>query len=121
MLLAEEPMPIFKSGAFIQQCFAVHPLSLSFKMITLPDKAGILCANCNMRHRLTVGVFQTQVHDEPLVEHGAAEQLEKCTKAHADDLRVSGVNVEHDTVQLRCRVCSRTYQMNVSLFETYLP
>ena len=114
-------MPIFKSGAFIQQCFAVHPLSLSFKMITLPDKVGILCANCNMRHRLTVDGFQAQVHDQPLIEHAAAQQLESCTKAHADDLRVSGVNVEQDIVQLRCRECKRTYQMNVSLFETYLP
>ena len=114
-------MPIFKSGAFIQQCFAVHPLSLSFKMITLPDKVGILCANCNMRHRLTVRVFQAQVHDEPFIETEAPQQLESCTKAHADDLRVSGVNVEHNAVQLRCRVCKRTYQMNISLFETYLP
>ena len=114
-------MPVFKSGAFIQQCFAVHPLSLSFKMITLPDKVGILCANCNMRHRLTVEVFHTQVHDEPLVEQEAAQQLENCTKVHADDLRVSGVSVEHDAVELRCRACRRMYQMTISLFETYLP
>ena len=114
-------MPIFKSGAFIQQCFAVHPLSLSFKMITLPDKVGILCANCNMRHRLTVKLFQAQKHDEPLTEIGAAQQLERCTATHAEDLRVSGVQVEKDFIQLRCRVCKRTFHIDVSLFETYLP
>ena len=90
-------------------------------MITLPDKVGILCANCNMRHRLTVEEFHAQVHEEPLAEKEAAQHLERCTKAHAEDLRVSGVNVEQDVVQLRCRECKRTYQMNVSLFETHLP
>jgi len=112
-------MPIFNGGAFLQQCFAVHPLSLSFKIVALPDKVGILCANCNMRHRLTVKVFHTHIHDEPLTERGAAPHLKQCAKAHSDDLRVSGVNVESDSVQLRCRECQRTYHFNVSLFETY--
>ncbi len=114
-------MPIFNTGAFLQQCFAVHPLSLSFKMVTLPDKVGILCANCNMRHRLTVTMFQARQQDEPLTEQGAAPQLKLCSGSHSEDLRVSGVNVESDSVQLRCRECQRTYHFNVSLFETYQP
>ncbi len=114
-------MPIFNTGAFLQQCFAVHPLSLSFKMITLPDKVGILCSNCNMRHRLTVTNFHSHLQNETLPEGGAAPFLKQCAETHSEDLRVSGVNVERDSVQLRCRECQRTYHINVSLFETYQP
>ena len=114
-------MPIFNSGAFLQQCFAVHPLSLSFKMVTLPDKIGILCANCNMRHRLTLTMFHPRQQDEPMAENGAVPQLKLCAKTHSEDLRVSDVNVERDSIQLRCRECNRTYHFNVSLFETYQP
>ncbi len=114
-------MPIFNTGAFLQQCFAVHPLSLSFKMVTLPDKVGILCTNCNMRHRLTVTMFHARQQDAPMAEDGAGHQLKLCAKSHSEDLRVSDVKVESDSVQLRCRECNRTYQFNVSLFETYQP
>ena len=114
-------MPIFNTGAFLQQCFAVHPLSLSFKVVTLPDKVGILCANCNMRHRLTVTKFHTHQHNEELTDSGAVPHLKQCADTHSDDVRVSGVNVERDSVQLRCRECQRTYHIQVSLFETYQP
>jgi hypothetical protein len=33
-------MPTFKSGAFAQQCFSSHPLSLAFKALTLITPAG---------------------------------------------------------------------------------
>lgn len=114
-------MPIFNTGAFLQQCFAVHPLSLSFKMVTLPDKVGILCANCNMRHRLTVTNFHSPLQDNFLTDSDIAPRLKQCAETHAEDLRVSDVNVERDSVQLRCRDCHRTYLINVSLFETYQP
>jgi len=39
--------------------------------------------------------------------------------AHAADLRVSTVDVVHDSVKLRCGACSRTYKITVSAFETY--
>ena len=90
-------------------------------MVTLPDKVGILCTNCNMRHRLTVNKFQTHLADGPLTETGAAPHLKNCAEAHPEDLRVSGVNVEKDSVQLRCRECQRNYHIQVSMFETYQP
>lgn len=114
-------MAIFNTGAFLQQCFAVHPLSLSFKIVIRPDKIGILCTNCNMRHRLTIGRIQSQLHDEALIDSGAAPQLNQCAETHSEALRVNGVKVEGDLVQLRCRECQRTYRINVSFFETYQP
>ena len=112
---------IFKSGAFIQQCFAVHPLSLSFKMLSLPDKVGVLCTNCNMRHRLTVRLFKSQLGEEPLEEVGATDKLAQCTAAHPEDLRISEVSVERDSIQFRCRKCKRAYHVDVSLFESHQP
>ncbi|MGB0909630.1 MAG: hypothetical protein ACPGYT_04660 [Nitrospirales bacterium] len=112
-------MPVFQSPAFIQQCFAVHPLSLSVKMVELPEKVGILCENCNMRHRLQVSNCQSQIGDEPFTEAGAAHSLKQCMADHAVDLRVSQVNSQTDCVEFRCRLCRRAYQLDVSLFETH--
>ncbi len=112
-------MPVFKSPAFIQQCFAVHPLSLSVKMVELPEKVGIFCENCNMRHRLQVSSCLSQIGEEPLTEVGAAHSLQQCMADHAVDLRVSLVSAKSDSVEFRCRLCRRTYQMDISLFETH--
>ncbi len=112
-------MPVFQSPAFIQQCFAVHPLSLSVKLVSLPEKIGILCTNCNMRHRLQVARCQSQIGEEPYTEIGAADSLGQCMADHAVDLRVSQVSAHTDLVELRCRLCRRAYQMDVSLFETH--
>ena len=114
-------MPIFQTGAFLQQCFAVHPLSLSFKMVTLPDKVGILCTNCNMRHRLTATTLHTHRKEETLSDRDGSLQLKQCAESHSEDMRVSGVNVERDAVEIRCRKCQRSYQITVARFETYQP
>ncbi len=88
-------------------------------MVALPEKVGILCTNCNMRHRLQIVVCQSQIGEEPFSEVGAAQSLEQCMADHAVDLRVSQVSAESDSVEFRCRLCRRVYQMNVSLFETH--
>lgn len=114
--------PTFNSGAFIQQCFAVHPLSLNFKALTLPDKNGVvICANCNMRHRFTMRELTTRVGEESLPEQKATEYLAHCVEAHPENLRVSGVDVVQNSVQLRCGPCRKTYRIDVSVFETYQP
>ena len=112
-------MPIFKSPAFIQQCFAVHPLSLSVKMVDLPEKVGILCENCNMRHRLQITTCQSQIGEEPFTDVGASHSLKQCMADHAVDLRVSQISPQSDSVQFRCKLCRRAYHMDVSLFETH--
>ena len=88
-------------------------------MVALPEKVGILCTNCNMRHRLQIAFCQSQIGEEPFTEIGAAQSLEKCMADHAVDLRVSQVSAESDSVQFRCRLCRRAYQMDVLLFETH--
>jgi hypothetical protein len=102
-------MPTFKGGAFIQQCFASHPLSLNFKALTPPDTMLVNCTACDMRHRLIVRPGASP----------ASEELTACVRAHAGRLRVSAVDVMVDSVQFRCADCRRSYQIEVARFETY--
>ncbi len=112
---------IYKSGAFLQQCFSVHPLSLSLKMLTLPDKIGIACVNCKFRHRLTLNTISRIIGDSESFQEGAAESLQSCITQHQDALHVTEVSVKHDIVQFRCRLCKTGFQVNISLYETYQP
>ena len=112
-------MPTFKSGAFAQQCFSVHPLSLSFKALTPPDRVVVECTSCHMRHRFTVRTLTTRVAEAGGLEREATGDLGKCAAEHPGELRVSAVDVTSDAVKLRCGECRRTYSIAVSVFETY--
>ncbi len=112
---------VFQSGAFLQQCFSVHPLSLSFKRFTTPDTIGIFCIHCKSRHRLTVGTITRVLGDSELCEEGAGTKLEACANHHQEALHVTEVSVDRDIVQFRCRECRAGFQTTISLFETYQP
>ena len=112
---------VFQSGAFLQQCFSVHPLSLSFKMFTMPNTIGIFCVNCKSRHRLTVGTVTRIIGDSELCEEGASTKLGTCASHHQEALHVTEVSVERGIVQFRCRECRAGFQTTISLFETYQP
>jgi len=112
---------IFRSGAFLQQCFSVHPLALGVKMLTLPDKIGIACVHCKSRHRLTIGTITRLVGDSERDEDGAATGLASCVANHQQTLHVTEVCVERNIVQLRCRECKAGFQVVALLFETYQP
>lgn len=112
---------VFQSGAFLQQCFSVHPLSLSVKLFTRPDTIGIFCVNCKSRHRLTIGTITRIIGDSELSEEDASTKLEACAGHHQEALHVTEVSVERDIVQFRCRACRSGFQTTVALFETYQP
>lgn len=113
---------VFRSGAFLQQCFSVHPLSLSLKMLTLPDKIGIFCLHCKSRHRLTFDTISRVIGDAEFFEEGsAARMLEACANAHQEALHVTEVSVDRNIVQFRCRECNAGFQTRISLYETYQP
>lgn len=112
-------MPTIKSGAFVQQCFASHPLSLSFKTVTLPDRVVVTCTNCHMRHRFTVRELTVRPETANGPDRSATDELAQCGVNHPAELRVSGVDVVHDTVKLRCGECRRAYHLDVAAFETY--
>ncbi len=112
---------IFQSGAFLQQCFSVHPLSLSVKMFALPDKIGIACVQCKSRHRLTIGAIMRIIGDSEIRKDDASTGLASCVTNHQEALHVTAVCVEQDIVQFRCRECKAGFQATVPLFETYQP
>ncbi len=112
-------MPTFKSGAFAQQCFSAHPLSLNFKALLSPDRLSVACTNCHMRHRFTFRSLTTREGEESAAAREATGDLAKCAAAHPAELRVSLVDVVQDAVKLRCGECRRTYTLDVSAFETY--
>ncbi len=112
-------MPTFKSGAFAQQCFSAHPLSLNFKALLSPDRLTVACTNCHMRHRFTFRSLTTREGEESAAAREATDELAKCAAVHPSELRISLVDVVRDTVKFRCGVCRRTYTIDASAFETY--
>ena len=112
---------VFQSGAFLQQCFSVHPLSLSVKVFNRPETIGIVCMNCKSRHRLTVETLTLIIGDVESGQEGASTKLEACIRHHQEALHVTEVSVDRDLVQFRCRACKTSFQATVSRFETYQP
>ena len=112
-------MAIYKSGAFLQQCFSVHPLTLNLKLVTLPDLVGIVCTNCRMKHRVTVRQVTPQESDKVEIYDDGMQSFQQCSQTHPEDVRVSLVDVVKNTVEFRCRPCHRIYLLDVGLIETH--
>ena len=118
---------VFKSGAFIQQCFAVHPLCLTLKTLHLPDALVLRCTSCNMLHRLTLRALTLRVAAVRAVEDAArarekqsvAAHLEECAAAHPAALGVREMDVVRETAGLRCGECRKLYEIEISMFETH--
>lgn len=118
---------VFKSGAFIQQCFAVHPLCLILKSLHLPNSIVLRCTSCNMLHRLTLGALALRisavhaVEDEAKAsdERPADAHLEECAASHPSALGVRAMDVVRETAGLRCGECRKLYELDVTSFETH--
>ncbi|MGH7259441.1 MAG: hypothetical protein ACREI9_02015 [Nitrospiraceae bacterium] len=118
---------VFKSGAFIQQCFAVHPLCLTLKTLHLPNALVLRCTSCNMLHRLTLRALVLRVSAVHAVEDEAAAReersagahLEECAAAHPAALGIRAMDVVRETAGLRCGECRKMYELDVTTFETH--
>ncbi|GKS57116.1 hypothetical protein YTPLAS18_06430 [Nitrospira sp.] len=119
---------IFHSGAFVQQCFAVHPLCLSVKRYEGSDRMVLTCTSCNMSHRLTVGEVLARLmvvpseSGVPLTPESSvspAEQLAHCAAEHAPALSVRAVDVVEELIGLRCGECRRVYELTIPAIETH--
>jgi hypothetical protein len=116
--------PLFKSGAFIQQCFSVHPLCLSLHSFAQPDLVVFTCTSCRMTHRVTVRALTTRL---PVAlasqamtgtEERGRECLTQCAAAHPMALAIREMDVVRDWVGLRCAECRRLYDLDAAAFET---
>lgn len=111
-------MPTFKSGAFVQQCFSSHPLSLQVRPLVGVDRIVVQCTCCDLRHRVIIGSLTS--HKE--TSGGAAQILKllaQCAAQHPAEVRISSVNVVGDAVKFRCSMCRREYDATGAQFETY--
>ena len=116
---------IIRSGAFLQQCWSVHPLCLTVKRVE-PERIVVLtCSSCRMVHRVTTTAITRQASavnsSSPEPELAQADELvalKTCLGAHAHALSVREMDVFQDAVWVRCAECRSQYDLTVSQFET---
>jgi hypothetical protein len=117
-------MPTFKSGAFIQQCYSVHPRCLTLEQFTEPDLARFACVSCRLVHLVTVRGVTTRVpvalaaREGPGTNERASDCLARCLNSHGPGLTVREMDVINDWIGLRCAECRRQYDLDVASFET---
>jgi len=118
---------VFKSGAFLQQCWSVHPLCVGVKRMTDDRTVILTCTSCRSTHHLTLSsvVAKTSValsrpdsEQLPRIEGGLL-QLADCLKAHAPALSLREMDVFEDQALIRCAECRRHYALSVVAFETH--
>ena len=117
----------FQSGAFVQQCFAVHPLCLSLKRI---DAEGRLLVSLHLLpHDAPDGDYQIVARVAAVPLGGevisakalptAKELLTTCVQTHPEAVTIRELDVIRDNVGLRCGECRRMYDLQVSMFESH--
>jgi|RhiMetdeSRZDD1v2_1073273.scaffolds.fasta_scaffold729473_2 hypothetical protein len=115
--------PVFKSGAFIQQCFSVHPLCLTIKRFTAPEHVVISCSSCQLAHRLTLTSMTTHLpgQDQPSepLSNEPVTYFVSCLESHRTALAISKMDVVAETAGIRCAECRRSFILQVSVFETH--
>ena len=117
--------PTFQSGAFIQQCFSVHPLCLSLQKFASPDLIVLTCTACRMTHRVTVRTMTTRVpvalasKEVTGSDKRGRDHLAQCASSHPLALGVRQMDIVRDSVGLRCAECRRFYDLDVATFETH--
>ena len=117
---------IIRSGAFLQQCWSVHPLCLAVKRIEADRIVVLTCSSCRMVHRVTAGAITRQASavDSSLPESGLAQAeglsaLKNCLGAHALALSVREMDVFQDALWIRCAECRAQFDLSVFQFETH--
>jgi hypothetical protein len=117
---------IIRSGAFLQQCWSVHPLCLTVKRVESDRIVVLTCSSCRMVHRVTAGAITRQASavDSSLSESGPAQPdglvaLKTCLGAHTPALSVREMDVFQDALWIRCAECRAQYDLAVSQFETH--
>jgi hypothetical protein len=117
---------VFHSGAFVQQCFAVHPLCLILKRFEDHGKLVFTCSSCRMAHHINVKQVIARVSivmdapgdpvqsapDEP------AKVLDHCIVEHAGAVSIREMDVLEDLMGLRCGQCRRVFDLQIESCET---
>ncbi len=118
---------VIRSGAFLQQCWSVHPLCVMVKRIADERTVVLLCSSCRSAHHLHCGsvtvqasAMQSQPEEPASAVADEAEGLTKlanCIIAHRPALSLREMDVFEDRVLIRCADCRYRYDLAVSQFE----
>ncbi len=114
---------VIRSGAFLQQCWSVHPLCITVKRMTEDNVVVLLCSSCKSAHYLTIAMATSTTSSAQQIAGEAAqvpgeEYLKACVAAHAPSLTLREMDVFQDVARLRCADCRRAYDVTVAGFET---
>jgi len=117
---------IIRSGAFLQQCWSVHPLCLTVKRVEAERIVVLTCSSCRMVHRVTTGTITRYISTgdsssraPELVPPDGLVALKACVGAHGSALSVREMDVFQDAVWVRCAECRAQFDLVVSQFETH--
>ena len=120
---------VIRGGAFLQQCWSVHPLCVTVKRVTEGGTVVLLCSSCRSAHHLQCAAIvakpsamPAQAEDLEPASTGVAKgqsQLAACIEAHAPALSLRQMDVFEDYAVLRCADCRCQYALAVSVFETH--
>ena len=104
---------VFRSGAFLQQCWSVHPLCVVVKRMEDDRRLILGCTSCRSVHHLVLS--SVTVRASAVLEDADESQ----TVTHASALSLREMDVFDDSAMLRCGECRRHYAITVSSFETH--
>jgi hypothetical protein len=115
---------IIRSGAFLQQCWSVHPLCVSVKRMADERTLVLACSSCKMAHHAVLGMVVPK-ESASAVPDGSSGQalgeslLSGCVETHQASLTLRQMDVFQDMMLLRCADCRRHYEVTVTAFETH--
>jgi hypothetical protein len=120
---------VFRSGAFLQQCWSVHPLCLAVRRITAENQLALACSSCRFAHYVGIGSISlgatTAAEEQASAVDTGEEQahvqarLAGCIEAHPTSLSLREMDVFQDVAVIRCAECRRQYALAVTAFETH--
>lgn len=118
---------VIRSGAFLQQCWSVHPLCVTVKRIADERTVVLLCSSCRSAHHLQCAsvvarqsAAQSEGEEAAAVvedEAGGLAQLANCIVTHRPALSLREMDVFEDRVLIRCADCRCHYALAVLQFE----
>jgi hypothetical protein len=118
---------IVRSGAFLQQCWSVHPLCVAVKRMGEDRTVVLSCSSCKSAHYLAVGTvvqMDSAAQGEAAGDHAHGKAsgellLGACLTAHRASVTLREMDVFQNLVLLRCADCRRQYALHVAAFETH--
>jgi hypothetical protein len=116
---------IIRSGAFLQQCWSVHPLCVTVARMEEGRTVVLSCSSCRSAHHVTVESVEAResaaraAGDHAPTEASGERLLNTCATIHRASMTLREMDVFQDSVVLRCAECRRHYVLRVSIFETH--